>query len=151
MPTNGYISRGTMTTVISVAGLLMLMFGGFIQYQNTVIYRDIDALHKEIRDHLLVGTHTEFQKRVDENINRINSWMHEKDLIIVPRAEHLDKWAVAQTQIDNAFKRLNEMQSQISGTAAVPLKDEVLRIETQIAEIRKLIADRPIAMPVPTK
>lgn len=147
---NGYISRGNMTVIISAAGLVMLAFGGFLTFQNTAIDNRINDLKAEVRGfegiYLRKDEHVEFKLRVDKDIQHLGEDALRRQTTVVPRAEHEARWnasdlalraAVAREAED--FKlfsdRLNEVRGSTTGT--VTLRDEIKRLQDDIAEMRR--------------
>lgn len=148
--TNGYISRGNMTVIISAAGLVMLAFGGFLTFQNTAIDNRINDLKAEVRGfegtYLRKDEHVEFKLRVDKDVQRLAEDALRRQATVVPRSEHEARWISTDNSIRQAvgreaedFKlfsdRLNEVRSATTGT--VTLRDEIKRLQDDIAEMRR--------------
>lgn len=73
--TNGYISRGNMTVILTAAGLVMAAFGAFIPLGNNATDRRITEVREDVRaiqqGYLKKDEHEEFKLRVDKDIARI--------------------------------------------------------------------------------
>lgn len=145
--TNGYISRGNMTIVMSAAGLIMLAFGGFITSQNNAIDTRIRELKDELRGALRKEEHEEFKLRIDKDIKRIDERRLDDNLRVVPRTEHEARWKATDEKMqilaDNLrliSERLNELRTSTNGT--VTTRDEIARLHTELSELRRLLNER---------
>lgn len=137
--TNGYISRGNMSVILSAAGLVMVAFGAFITFQNAATDRRISDLKDEVarleRDYLRKDEHVEFKLRVDKDLTRIDSDGLRRGLSVVPRTEHEARWAATDTSLKLLADRLNELRTATTSTWT--LRDEVNRIQSDMRELRR--------------
>lgn len=148
--TNGYISRGNMTVVMSAAGLVMIAFGGFITFQNNATDRRIDAVREDIKEiqikldskYLRKDEHEEFKYRVDREVAQVREEQQRRAGSIVPRTEHEARWAADTATLKLLSDRLNELRNTASSNSTVPLRDEMVRVQTEITDLRKLLLDR---------
>lgn len=151
--TNGYISRGNMTVVMSAAGLVMIAFGGFITFQNNATDRRIDAVREDIKEiqikldskYLRKDEHEEFKYRVDREVAQIREEQQRRSGAIVPRTEHEARWAADTATLKLLSDRLNEVRNLATSNSTVPLRDEITRVQSEISDLRKLLLDRPTA------
>lgn len=134
---NGYISRGSMTIILSAAGLIMVAFGAFISMQNAAVERRIDDLKAQLEtvqgNYLTKSEHGEFKLRIDQDLTRLNQQ-------IVPRTEN-DVWRKSiDEQLLTESDRLNELRN--ATTSTYTLHDEITHLQGDIAEMRKQMDGR---------
>lgn len=139
--TNGYISRGNMTIILSSAGLVMLAFGAFITQQNNANDKQIARIDASLDRTLRKEEHEEFKLRIDKDITRLDNRLAVGSLAIVPRTEHEARWAASDRNIALLSERLNELRNATSSTYTI--RDEVHRLQTELAEMRRVMAERP--------
>lgn len=139
-PTNGYISRGNMTVMISAAGLVMLAFGGFITYQNGTMDRRLTEMREDTKATLRKDEHEEFKLRIDRDINLIREEQQRRAGSIVPRTEHEARWIATDNNIKVLSDRLNELRTATTSTYTI--RDEVISLKSEVQELRKQLADR---------
>lgn len=143
--TNGYISRGNMTIILSSAGLVMLAFGAFITQQNSAVDRQISDVKRSIEHTLRKDEHEEFKLRLDRDINLIREEQQRRGSSIVPRTEHEARWASTSKDLALLSERLNELRNATSSTYTI--RDEVHRMQTEVSEMRRLLNDRKTGSP----
>lgn len=131
---NGYISRGNMTVVMSAAGLVMLAFGGFITFQNNATNGRIDELRESVKHAISRGEHDEFKLRLDRDIGLIREEQQRRFTNIVPRTEHEARWAATDRNIALLSERLNELRNATSSTYTI--RDEMKRMQLEVSEMR---------------
>lgn len=144
---NGYISRGNMTIVMSAAGLVMLAFGSFMTLQNAATDRRITDLQAELAkseiNFLRKEEHVEFKLRIDRDIALIRDEQMRRSSQIVPRTEHEARWIATNKDLTVLSDRLNQLRTETG--SFVTVRDEIGRLHTQIDDMRKQINDRPAA------
>lgn len=138
---NGYISRGNMTVILSAAGLVMIAFGGFISFQNSATSGRIDELRQSFEKTISRGEHDEFKLRLDKDIRRIDEAILRARADVVPRNENEAHWKVVDDQTKMLSDRLNQLRTETG--SFVTVRDEIARLHTQIDDMRKVIAERP--------
>lgn len=138
--TNGYISRGNMTIILSSAGLIMLAFGAFITQQNTATDRRIDDIKSELRRTLAKDEHEEFKLRIDKDIARIAARIEADRTAVVPRTEHEARWISTSKDLALLSERLNELRNAASSTYTI--RDEVHRMQTEVSEMRRILNEK---------
>lgn len=143
--TNGYISRGNMTIILSSAGLVMLAFGAFITQQNSAVDRQIADVKTTLDKTLRKDEHEEFKRGVDHNIALIREEQQRRSGSIVPRTEHEARWASMSKDLALLSERLNELRNATSSTYTI--RDEVHRMQTEVSEMRRLLNDRKTGSP----
>lgn len=147
---NGYISRGNMAVVLSAAAILLGGAGWFITNQQGQTDRRIDAIHEELKDvqvkldskYLRKDEHEEFKLRLDRDIGLIREEQQRRAGQIVPRSEHEARWASSEATQKLTTERLNEVRNLASSNSTVPLRDEMVRVQAEITDLRKLLLDR---------
>lgn len=117
---NGYISRGNMTIILSSAGLIMIAFGAFVTQQNNSTDKQISRIEQAL------------DKTLKEQQRRFAN--------IVPRTEHEARWASTNKDLTLLAERLNELRTATSSTYTI--RDEVHRMQVEVSELRRLLADR---------
>lgn len=144
--TNGYISRGNMTVILSAAGLVMIAFGGFITFQNGATDRRIDNVREDVKGiqdkYLRKDEHEEFKLRIDKDLTRIGERIEVVNAKIVPRQEVDAKAISVDSTLKLLSERLNEIRNIAGANSTVPLRDEMTRIQVEISDLRKLLLDR---------
>lgn len=140
-PTNGYISRGNMSIILVAAGLIMGGFGWVFSNQAATINGRIDELREAQKHVISRGEHDEFKLRLDRDIGLIREEQQRRFTDIVPRTEHEARWASTTKDLSLLSERLNELRNATSSTYTI--RDEVHRMQTEVSELRKLLADRP--------
>lgn len=138
---NGYISRGNMTVVMSAAGLVMLAFGGFITFQNNATNGRIDELRESVKHAIPRGEHDEFKLRLDRDILLVREEQQRRYAGIVPRTEHEARWAASDRNIALLSERLNELRNATSSTYTI--RDEMKRMQLEVSEMRAMLARKP--------
>jgi len=135
-PSNGYISRGNMTVILSAAGLVMIAFGGFITFQNTATNQRIEDVRDQVHDiqktFLRKDEHEEFKAGLRREIEEIKSE-------VVPRPENETRWVAAEKNSQLLSDRLNELRNATTSTYTV--RDEMIRLQAEMAELRKSVSD----------
>lgn len=150
--TNGYISRGNMTIVMSAAGLVMVAFGSFFGFLNSATDRRITDLKEELskteQNFLRKDEHAEFKYRIDRDNALLREAQLRRDATVVPRSEHEARWKSTDDRLqllaDNIkliSDRLNEVRS--AATGSVTLRDEIGRLHTQLDDLRRQLNERP--------
>lgn len=144
--TNGYISRGNMTLIMSAVGLVMIAAGAFIAQQNASTDRRITDLQSEIKINteksLRKEEHEEFKLRIDKDITRLDNRIMADRSAVVPRSEHEARWNASDATLKLLSERLNEVRNLASSNSTVPLRDEMVRVQTEISDLRKLLLER---------
>lgn len=130
--TNGYISRGNMTVVMSAAGLIMLAFGSFITFQNNANDRRLQELREDVKEisraTLKKEEHEEFKLRIDKDLARMEKG-------VVPRFEQDARWKASEDFAILLSNRINEVRGNLAAIATP--QSQFARMETEIAELRK--------------
>lgn len=141
--TNGYISRGNMTVIISAAGLVMIAFGGFITFQNSAVDRRISDLKEEIAriemGYLRKDEHIEFKENTANTFRRIDADILLKQKDVVPRKEHEARWGAISKDISLLSERLNELRSATASTYT--MRDELTSLRRQQEELNRHLLD----------
>lgn len=136
---NGYISRGNMTVVVSIAGLIMLAFGAFLKVTGDVTDRRISDNREDIksieRTYLRKDEHQEFKLGLEKDIGLIRRTQEERGRAIVPRSEHEARWKASDDFALLLSNRINEVRSNLS--AITTPQSQFARLENDIAELRK--------------
>lgn len=138
--TNGYISRGNMSIILVAAGLIMGGFGWVMSNQTTVLNGRIDELREIVKHTINRGEHDEFKLRLDRDIGLLREEQQRRYASIVPRTEHEARWASTLKDLALLSERLNELRNATSSTYTI--RDEVHRMQVEVSELRKLLADR---------
>lgn len=137
--TNGYISRGNMTVVLSAAGLIMLAFGSFITFQNSATDRRLGELREDVKSieksYLRRDEHEEFKRGLEKDIGLIRRTQDQRADAIVPRAEHNARWKASDDFALLLSNRINEVRSNLSSITTP--QSQFTRMENDIAELRK--------------
>lgn len=137
--TNGYISRGNMTVVMSAAGLIMLAFGSFITFQNNANDRRLQELREDVksieRGYLRKDEHEEFKRGLEKDISLIRATQDRRGVAIVPRSEHEARWTATDAFTTLLSNRINEVRNNIA--AITTPQSQFIRMESDIAELRK--------------
>lgn len=137
--TNGYISRGNMTVVMSAAGLIMLAFGSFITFQNNANDRRLQELREDVksieRGYLRKDEHEEFKRGLDKDIGLIRATQDRRGMAIVPRSEHEARWAATDAFTQLLSNRINEVRGNLA-LITTP-QSQFARMEAEIMELRK--------------
>lgn len=138
-PTNGYISRGNMTVVVSIAGLVMFAFGAFLKFTGDVTDRRIQESREDIksieRTYLRKDEHEEFKRGLEKDIGLIRRVQEERARAIVPRSEHEARWVATDAFTQLLSNRINEVRGNLS--AITTPQSQFIRMENDIAELRK--------------
>lgn len=136
---NGYISRGNMTVVVSIAGLVMLAFGAFLKLTGDVTDRRIIENREDIKNierlYLRKDEHAEFKLGLDRDIGLIRRTQDARAEQIVPRAEHNARWKASDDFALLLSNRINEVRSNLA--AITTPQSQFTRMENDIAELRK--------------
>lgn len=142
----GYISRGNMTVVVSVAGLVMLAFGAFLKVTGDVVDRRIMENREDIknieRTYLRKDEHEEFKRGLEKDIGLIRRTQDARADSIVPRAEHQARWKASDDFALLLSNRINEVRSNLS--AITTPQSQFTRMENDIAELRKQLNEASI-------
>lgn len=137
--TNGYISRGNMTVVMSAAGLIMLAFGSFITFQNNANDRRLQELREDVksieRGYLRKDEHEEFKRGLEKDIGLIRRTQDARADSIVPRAEHNARWKASDDFSLLLSNRINEVRSNLASITTP--QSQFTRMENDIAELRR--------------
>lgn len=140
---NGYISRGNMTVVMSAAGLIMLAFGSFITFQNNANDRRLQELREDVKSieksYLRRDEHEEFKRGLEKDINLIRRTQEVRAEVIVPRAEHIARWKAIDDFALLLSNRINEVRGNLS--AITTPQSQFTRMENDIIELRKQLND----------
>lgn len=136
---NGYISRGNMTVVVSVAGLVMLAFGAFLKLTGDVTERRILENREDIksieRTYLRRDEHEEFKRGLEKDIGLIRRTQDARAEAIVPRAEHQARWKASDEFALLLSNRINEVRGNLA--AITTPQSQFIRMENDISELRK--------------
>lgn len=137
--TNGYISRGNMTVVLSAAGLIMLAFGSFITFQNSATDRRLGELREDVKSveksYLRKDEHEEFKRGIEKDIGLIRRTQEERARAIVPREEHQARWVATDAFTQLLSNRINEVRNNLASITTP--QSQFTRMESDIAELRK--------------
>src|ERR1700748_459989 len=110
--TNGYISRGNMTFILTAAGLVMAAFGAFFTLGSNATDRRITEVREDVREiqrgYLKKNEHEEFKLRVDKDITRI-------ERTEVPRSEVEANAARETAALQNLSARVEEVRRDLAG------------------------------------
>lgn len=136
---NGYISRGNMTVVVSIAGLIMLAFGAFLKVTGDVVDRRIMENREDIknieRTYLRKDEHQQFKEGTEKDITLIRRTQDQRADAIVPRAEHNARWKASDEFALLLSNRINEVRSNLA--AITTPQSQFNRMEADIAELRR--------------
>lgn len=136
---NGYISRGNMTVVVSIAGLVMLAFGAFLKVTGDVADRRISDNREDIksieRTYLRRDEHEEFKRGIEKDLNLIRRTQEERGRVIVPRSEHEARWTATDAFTQLLSNRINEVRGNLA--AITTPQSQFTRMEADIAELRR--------------
>lgn len=136
---NGYISRGNMTVVVSIAGLIMLAFGAFLKVTGDVADRRLYELREDVknieRSYLRKDEHEEFKRGLEKDIGLIRRTQEERGRAIVPRSEHEARWIATDAFTQLLSNRINEVRGNLS--AITTPQSQFTRMEADIAELRR--------------
>lgn len=144
---NGYISRGNMTVVVSIAGLIMLAFGAFLKVTGDVVDRRIMENREDIksveRTYLRKDEHEEFKRGLEKDIGLIRRTQDARADAIVPRAEHQARWKASDEFALLLSNRINEVRNNLASITTP--QSQFTRMENDISELRKQLneARRP--------
>lgn len=142
----GYISRGNMTVVVSIAGLIMLAFGAFLKVTGDVVDRRIMENREDIksveRNYLRKDEHEEFKRGLEKDIGLIRRTQDQRADSIVPRAEHNARWKASDDFTLLLSNRINEVRSNLA--AITTPQSQFTRMENDIAELRKQLNEASI-------
>lgn len=137
--TNGYISRGNMTVVVSIAGLVMIAFGAFLKVTGDVTDRRILENREDIksieRSYLRRDEHQQFKEGMEKDIGLIRRIQDQRADAIVPRAEHIARWKASDDFALLLSNRINEVRGNLS--AITTPQSQFTRMENDIIELRK--------------
>lgn len=146
---NGYISRGNMTVVVSIAGLIMLAFGAFLKVTGDVTDRRISDNREDIksieRTYLRKDEHQEFKLGLEKDIGLIRRVQEQRGEAIVPRAEHMARWKANDDFVLLLSNRINEVRNNLA-TITTP-QSQFSRMENDIADLRKRLDEANRAKP----
>lgn len=138
----GYISRGNMTVVVSVAGLVMLAFGAFLKVTGDVVDRRISENRENREDiksiertYLRKDEHQQFKEGLEKDIGLIRRTQEERARTIVPREEHNARWKASDDFALLLSNRINEVRGNLA--AITTPQSQFTRMEADIAELRK--------------
>lgn len=133
---NGYVSGRSLTLILSAAGLIMLAAGGVMQMQSNAMDGRLRELRDDVHDisksYLRKDEHEEFKLRLDKDLARIEAE-------IVPRREVEARAETVDKNYTILSDRLNELRTSTTSTYTV--RDEMIRMQAEMAELRKQIAD----------
>lgn len=136
---NGYISRGNMTVVVSIAGLVMLAFGAFLKVTGDVTDRRISDNREDIKSvervYLRRDEHEEFKRGLEKDIALIRRTQEARAEMIVPRAEHQARWKASDDFALLLSNRINEVRGNLAAIATP--QSQFTRMENDISELRK--------------
>lgn len=136
---NGYISRGNMTVVVSVAGLIMVAFGAFLKVTGDVTDRRIMENREDIksieRTYLRKDEHEEFKRGLEKDIGLIRRTQDARAESIVPRVEHNARWKASDDFTLLLSNRINEVRSNLA--AITTPQSQFTRMEADIVELRR--------------
>lgn len=128
---NGFSQRySTIIQTVMVASAFLGAFWAGIISPISVRLSDVEKSSIALREH------EEFKLRIDKDISRINAQL----LTIVPSAVHDAHWAATAKDIQQLADRLNDLRT--STTSTYTIRDEVVRLQTEITELRRLLAER---------
>lgn len=148
MPTSangngGYISRGNMTVVVSIAGLIMVAFGAFLKVTGDVTDRRISDNREDIkiidRTFLRKDEHQEFKLGIEKDLALIRRTQDQRGESIVPRAEHMARWKANDDFVLLLSNRINEVRNNLS--AITTPQSQFTRMEADIADLRKQLSE----------
>lgn len=143
----GTISRGNMTVVVSIAGLVMLAFGAFLKVTGDVVDRRIMENREDIknieRTYLRKDEHEEFKRGLEKDIGLIRRTQDARAESIVPRVEHIARWKASDDFALLLSNRINEVRGNLASITTP--QSQFTRMESDIAELRKQLneAKRP--------
>lgn len=139
----GYISRGNMTVVVSVAGLVMLAFGAFLKVTGDVTDRRINENREDIKNvervYLRKDEHEEFKRGLEKDIGLIRRTQDARADQIVPRAEHNARWKASDDFTLLLSNRINEVRNNLA--AITTPQSQFTRMEADIVELRRQLAE----------
>jgi hypothetical protein len=136
---NGYISRGNMTVVVSIAGLIMIAFGAFLKYSGDVTDQRIRDNREDIKNierlYLRKDEHQQFKEGTEKDIALIRKTQDQRAEAIVPRAEHNARWKASDDFALLLSNRINDVRANLA--AITTPQSQFVRMENDIAELRK--------------
>lgn len=136
---NGYISRGNMTVVVSIAGLVMIAFGAFLKVTGDVTDRRILENREDIknieRTYLRKDEHEEFKRGLEKDIGLLRRTQDARAEVIVPRNEHQARWKASDDFALLLSNRINEVRGNLA--AITTPQSQFTRMENDIVELRK--------------
>ena len=136
---NGYISRGNMTVVVSIASLVMVAFGAFLKVTGDVADRRMMENREDIknieRTYLRKDEHEEFKRGLEKDIGLIRRTQDARAESIVPRVEHIARWKASDDFALLLSNRINEVRSNLA--AITTPQSQFTRMEADIVELRK--------------
>lgn len=144
---NGYISRGNMTIIMSAAALVMGAFGWIVSNQNGAINDRLRELREDVKNiehsYLRKDEHQQFKEGTEKDIGLIRRTQDERGRAIVPREEHNARWKASDDFALLLSNRINEVRSNLA--AITTPQSQFTRMENDIAELRKQLneARRP--------
>lgn len=136
---NGYISRGNMTIIISAAALVMGGFGWIFSNQNVAINDRLRELREDVKNiehsYLRKDEHQQFKEGLEKDIGLLRRTQEERARVIVPREEHQARWKASEDFALLLSNRINEVRSNLA--AITTPQSQFTRMENDIAELRK--------------
>lgn len=131
-----------MTIILSSAGLILLVFGGFFSWQNSAIDRRLDELRKSVvgNEHALndlrptVAERGKEVYRLDQDIRRIDARLLHLEDGIVTRGEHREKWASIDAANTSVQRQIDEMRKELG--SSYTLGDKIKELQRQLDDIR---------------
>lgn len=147
---NGYISRGNMTVVVSIAGLVMLAFGAFLKLTGDVTDRRIIENREDIKNiermYLRKDEHEEFKRGLEKDIGLIRRTQDARANAIVPREEHNARWKASDDFALLLSNRINEVRGNLA--AITTPQSQFTRMENDIADLRKQLNETRKLTPI---
>lgn len=136
---NGYISRGNMTIIISAAALVMGGFGWIFSNQNATINDRLREVREDVKSiehsYLRKDEHQQFKEGTEKDIALIRRTQDQRAEAIVPRSEHNARWKASDEFALLLSNRINEVRSNLS--AITTPQSQFTRMESDIAELRR--------------
>lgn len=141
------ISRGSLTAIISAAGLVFAILAGFAGYALTTLGGRIDKIDASVsesqHDRLSIREHDEFKLRIDAAAHDIKDEILRIRESIVPRGEVAERMNAIIARIDNNQRQLDDVRKSFDGIfPPVRSLDEISK-RIQRLEDERIRAVRP--------
>lgn len=131
---NGYVSRGNLIAVTTVAGTVLAGAGGFFTFSYSTQQLQISDLKHTIEgvegSYLRKEEHAEFLRRIEGRIELIAAQVLRDEHDIVPRSEHDQQWSAEKDRQTRMQADIKEIQAQLGGNFT--LHDKLIEIQNHL-------------------